>query len=205
MNKEGFIVDRCAIVILAAGRSARLGQPKQLLPYHGETLLKHAAHAALQTKLQPVAVVLGDNHALIKKELENLTVTIVVNESWTEGIASSVRIGLHTVLKKDPGVDAIIFMVCDQVHVSASVLNHLLEKQSQTKAPIIASAYKNSMGTPALFHKHFFAQLALLSGDKGAVKIIKENADLTETISFPRGSIDIDTPEDYQSLLNNIP
>jgi molybdenum cofactor cytidylyltransferase len=193
-------VQHGAIVVLAAGRSSRLGSPKQLLAFKGKTLLQHAVDAALQTTLRPVVVVVGANGDTMKKEMEGMEVAVVDNTSWPEGIASSLRCGLTAVQKMKPNVDGIIFMVCDQPYVSASLLNDLINKQRETGKPIVTSNYGEAVGPPSLFYKSLFPELLQLRGDTGARRIIQQHEGEVVTVRFPKGSIDIDTLSDYDTL-----
>ena len=196
-----YIVNQCSIVILAAGGSSRLGTPKQLLHYDGKSLLRHAAYTALKTKINPIVIVVGASHLIMEKEVEETGVEIIYNQNWHDGIASSLRVGLKAVLAINPGTDGIIFMVCDQPYVTIPLLKDLLLKQHASKLPIVASDYGNDIGTPALFHKFFFTELIELKGDAGAKKLLKTHRELVATVLFPNGNIDIDTVDDYQSLL----
>ncbi|MEO6730547.1 MAG: nucleotidyltransferase family protein [Ferruginibacter sp.] len=189
------------LIILAAGASSRLGKPKQLLLYKGQTLLEHAIQAAANTEIKPVIAVLGANADLFTNEFENKKVQFVINEEWDEGMASSIRCGLEKLLKEVPDAEAVIFMVCDQPFVTAQLLTGLVAKYEATGKPVIASSYKNTVGTPALFDKTIFSALLKLRGDTGAKKIIKENLAMVEKVDFPLGDIDIDTTADYKALI----
>ena len=194
-------ISNIAIIILAAGKSARLGSPKQLLSYKGKNLLRHTVDEALETGCQSVFVVLGANSELLKKELKDKPVSIVENAGWQEGMASSIRCGLETITNTILRPDCIIFMVCDQPYVSSSLLLSLVDKKNETKMPIVASSYEDKIGTPALFNKSFFSALMKLKGDRGARKLIADNLDKVATVEFPEGITDIDTKEDYESLI----
>jgi len=198
-----YIVNSCGIIILAAGASTRLGKPKQLLQYRGKTLLAHAINEAVNSNADAVVVVLGKDANLFKKELDEKKVRVAINSSWEEGMASSLRLGMDTLLKDKPYIDAVIFMVCDQPHISSSVLNELIITQQKTTKQIVTSNYGDSMGPPALLHKKYFEELMKLSGDAGARKIIQKNMNDVATILFPEGNIDIDTEEDYKKLKNS--
>lgn len=195
-------IEKCVIVILAAGSSARLGSPKQLLSYKGGNLLRHSVDAALETGCQSVLVVLGANFDLMRKELKDKPVLIVENRAWQEGMASSIRCGLENISKTILRPDCVIFMVCDQPHVNSSLLLNLVKKRRETGLPIVASRYDDKTGTPVLFHKSFFSALMELTGDKGARKLIADNPDKVATVSFPEGITDIDTKEDYDSFIS---
>lgn len=194
------IVSNAAVIILAAGRSARLGSPKQLLSFDDKTLLQHTIDCAKAAGTEPIIVVLGANMELIRIELDPAEVFIAENESWESGIASSIHTGIEALTKLSPGSDAAILMVCDQPFVSPSLLNELLLKQKETGSTIIASSYDNTLGTPALFHKCLFSELSALKGDTGAKILLKKYENLLSSVPFVRGGIDIDTGEDYRNL-----
>jgi molybdenum cofactor cytidylyltransferase len=198
-----YIVNSCGIVILAAGASTRLGKPKQLLQYRGKTLLAHAINEAINSNADAIVVILGKDADLFKKEIDEKKVRVAINSSWEEGMASSLRLGLDTLLTDKPYIDAVIFMVCDQPHVLSSILNELIMTQQKTTKQIVTCNYGDSIGPPALFHKKYFKDLMKLSGDTGARKIIQQNMNDMTTILFPEGEIDIDTEEDYEELKNS--
>lgn len=195
-------ISNIAIIILAAGTSSRLGSPKQLLTYKGKNLLRHTVDEALETGCPSVFVVLGANSELLKKELKDKPVSIIENKGWEEGMASSIRCGLETISNTILRPDSIIFMVCDQPFVSSSLLLNLMKKKNETGKHIVASSYNDKLGTPALFHRSFFPALMELKGDKGARKIIADNPEQVATVSFPEGEKDIDTKEDYDTLIS---
>jgi len=198
-----YIVNSCGIIILAAGASTRLGKPKQLLQHRGKTLLAHAINEAVNSNADAVVVTLGKDANLFKKEIDERKIRVAINSSWEEGMASSLRLGLDTLLNDKPYIDAVIFMVCDQPHISSSVLNELITTQQKTTKQIVTCNYGDSMGPPALLHKKYFEGLMKLSGDAGARKIIQKNMNDVATILFPEGNIDIDTEEDYEKLKNS--
>ena len=200
MLSADYIVNSCGIVILAAGASTRLGKPKQLIQYHGKTLLDHSVNEAINAKADAVVVILGKNADLLQNKIDNQKVNVVINKDWEEGMAASVRLGLATLLKIKPYIDAVIFMVCDQPHISSLVLNELITTQQKTTKQIVTCNYGGSIGPPALFHKKYFRELAKVKGDIGARNIIQQNMNDVATILFPEGKIDIDTQEDYDAL-----
>lgn len=189
-----------AIVILAAGKSSRLGQPKQLLPFKGKTLLSHCVETASKV-VENVIVVTGAERKRIESEIKDSGVEIVYNQEWEEGMASSIRSGLVYLNAKNPDIHGIIFMVCDQPFVTAELLQKLItEKELSTKA-IVASAYSEVAGTPVIFDKSIFPELMELTGDVGARKIIIKNKERMSTVDFPLGNVDMDTADDYKKLL----
>ncbi|ARS35835.1 nucleotidyltransferase family protein [Pontibacter actiniarum] len=187
------------LVLLAAGASTRLGEPKQQLPYQGQTLLQRAVRAAVESVCVPVVVVVGANAPSLLPYLSDSQVHTVQNQHWEEGMASSVRCGLEYLLRKAPTLSACVFMVCDQPYTTATVLDALVQAQQEGK--IVASAYSGVLGTPVLFHKRFFRVLLALQGQQGARKIVQQYQQEVIAIPFAKGAVDIDTAADYTALL----
>ncbi|WP_207510402.1 nucleotidyltransferase family protein [Longitalea luteola] len=191
------------IIILAAGASTRLGQPKQLLPWQGTTLLRHAVETALAVATNPV-VITGANAEHLATAVDAGRAKIVYNPDWQEGIASSIRCGLQALLNRTPEPDQVIFMVCDQPFVTPELLLELINERQNTGKSIVASAYDGTLGIPALFDRTMFPQLLELQGDTGAKQLIKNNLDDTATVLFPQGNIDIDTLGEYEGLIEKV-
>jgi molybdenum cofactor cytidylyltransferase len=186
-----------SLIILAAGESSRLGQPKQNLIFNGKTLLQHAIEAGQGSKCKNIIVVLGANSNQITPVPATTT---LYNNDWNEGMASSIRRALVEIIN-DLSVERVIIMLCDQPFVSATLLNTLINKQSETGKPIAACTYNHTTGVPALFDRELFAELLLLQGHEGAKKILKNHVDDIVAIPFEQGGIDIDTSNDYEQLL----
>jgi molybdenum cofactor cytidylyltransferase len=188
------------VILLAAGLSQRLGRPKQQLLYKGQSLLQHSLQAAMASDTHPVVVVLGARAAELANEIKDSNVPVVINDEWQEGMASSIRCGIHALTNLYRGSEGAILMVCDQPFVTAALLNDLLTAHWKSGKPIIASSYANTFGPPTFFHHTFFPELLRLKGDTGARSLIKRYANDVETIPFPEGTIDIDTEQDYEKL-----
>src|SRR5690349_10380311 len=143
---------RFGIVLLAAGGSTRLGQPKQLLPWKGGTLLSHSLAVAGDTGAQPVILVLGAGAETIQQAVDTDEVTVVYNREWKEGMAASIRCGMAALNSHAPGAEGVILMVCDQPQLTAPVLHQLIEVYASTGKTIIASGYGDTFGPPVFFH-----------------------------------------------------
>jgi len=193
-----------ALILLAAGASTRMGRPKQLLRYQGESLLRRTLCIAMETPFRPLAVVLGFRAEEMEAELEGADALIVRNSTWASGMGSSVAAGLEALLRAEPGLDAACFILVDQPHLTAA---HLLELRRQLEqAPEklgAASAYRQTLGVPAIFRKALFPELLKLHGQKGAKPVIEKYKGQLISAPFPQGHIDLDTPEDWQELLRN--
>ena len=191
-----------ATIILAAGQSRRLGQPKQLLRQGGQTLVRRIADAALSLQVGPVVVVLGANEKLIRAEVADLSVQVIHNEHWETGMASSLRAGL-TALAAEP-IDAFIVLLTDQPYVTPDLLQQLIDTRQQSGRGIVACQYgePDFVGVPALFDIRYLPKFLILTGDMGARKLIRQYADDCAVIPFPLGSVDLDTPDDVVSWQN---
>lgn len=188
------------ILILAAGNSSRLGEPKQLLNFKGKSLLRHVADESLKTT-NSVVVVTGSNHPEISKEIENLKVKIIENLNWNDGMGSSIQIGFKQLLNSFPTIENCIISVCDQPFIDATIFSDLIQMQKDSQKGIVASKYADTLGTPVLFTKKYFGDLSNLSGQEGAKKLIQKFKDDIAEINFEKGAIDIDTQNDYQQLI----
>jgi len=195
--------EKIGIVILAAGASKRLGEPKQLLKYDHKNLLQRTIDAAVNSVAGTVVIVLGANADQISHEINKSGINVIVNTEWEEGMASSIKIGLNELLFISPSIDAVILMVCDQPHISSELINDIINKQKETGKSIVTCDYGEAFGPPALFHRSLFNELMHLKGDVGARKIIHLHSNDVATILFTKGKIDIDTKEDYNTLKNS--
>ena len=200
-----------AAVILAAGGSSRLGQPKQLLMFRGETLVGRAVRAAAEAACKPILAIVGDSGEAIRRALdirdsrissssgqEPVVRPIVVeNEEWRRGMGTSIRRGVEQ-LPKD--VEAAVLLTCDQPFLDGSIVRQLIAAHEETGKPIVASSYANTLGVPALFDRSCFDALLALPDDSGAKALIAARPDDVATVNFEAGALDIDTPNDLDRL-----
>ena len=198
-------MNNTGIIILAAGSSSRFGNTKQLLHFKGKTLLQHTMEEAAEAGAEPVVVVTGANADEISKEIKNEKVEIVFNKNWEQGMASGIVMGLKNAIILNKELENIIITVCDQPFVSSSLFQQLFQKQNESAKHIVASAYADTIGTPALFTIKYFVALMGLTGDQGAKGLLKKYSEDLATVDFPEGYIDIDTQEDYENLLKANP
>lgn len=190
------------IIILAAGSSQRMNQPKQLLQFEGKTLLRRAIETAVESVYEPVVVVLGANFEKTKSEITGLPVKLVFNKNWQEGLSSSIKAGIKTLLEITPDITAGVITLADQPFVSAKHLNLFFENFEKSESAIIAAEYNGTIGVPALFSREVFDDLCALSGDKGAKPVIEKYRDSLSKINLPEAAFDIDTPQDFLNLNN---
>jgi molybdenum cofactor cytidylyltransferase len=188
---------RFGAVILAAGGSARMGEPKQLLPLGGRPLIARAAEAALAAPVWPVVVVLGAHAEKIRPLLARLPVLVAENPAWTEGMASSLRTGIGTLQQFSRSLDGALVALCDQPALSAAVIGQLIAYQRATGRSIVAARYNGRNGAPALFLREHFPTLATLTGEEGARALLNPGSDRIATVDLPALATNLDTPADY--------
>jgi molybdenum cofactor cytidylyltransferase len=188
---------RFGAVILAAGASTRMGQPKQLLPLDGQPLVVRSAEAALASSAWPVVVVLGANAGAIRPSLAKLPVLIAENPAWAEGMAASIRAGITTLQQFSRALEGAVVALCDQPAFSPGVIQRLVAAHQATGAGIVAAHYGGRNAAPALFLREHFAALAALTGEEGARQLLNGGAARVATVDLPELAVDLDTPEDY--------
>jgi len=193
-----------AAIVLAAGASRRLGQPKQLLMLDGETLLERAIRLAAEAGADPVFVVLGAHFERICASVpfnQLPHAILVINSEWAKGMASSIHTALRPLSIVAPQSEGALILSCDQPRLTAAHLRALLDSFAAQPAPAIAaSAYAGVLGIPAVFPHDVFANLLALRGDKGARSLLMQPPCPMLALPFPGGEIDIDEPADLAQL-----
>jgi molybdenum cofactor cytidylyltransferase len=192
--------EKTGVIILAAGSSSRLGQPKQLLEFKGKSLLFHTVEQAVKVS-NAIVVVTGSNSLEVENEINGQKVLISYNPDWQKGMGLSVSSGLKRLLLDFSEIEYCIISVCDQPYIDANVFSRLIEEQHHTQKGIVASAYAETLGTPVLFAKKYFNDLLIVSGNEGAKKLLQKFKDDVAEISFEEGAVDIDTIGDYEQLI----
>ncbi|GAA4303603.1 nucleotidyltransferase family protein [Aestuariibaculum suncheonense] len=187
-----------ALVVLAAGASKRMGQPKQLLPWGTSTLLEHSIQTALQAEVKKIFVVLGANHDILKSSIENNPVEIIFNSNWEQGLGSSISKAIHHIQQSDMQFEGVMFMLADQPYITVFYLNTLIRRFKSNNRQIIATSYEHGeRGVPVLFDKVYFKELMTLTGDSGAKPIIKAHESEVDIVFCGIKNIDLDTQNDY--------
>ena len=189
---------RVAAVVLAAGASRRLGQPKQLIQIAGESLLYRTARLAIEAGCAPVFVVLGYQARRFAAELASLAVEAVVNANYSSGMGSSLAWGVAAARRSRPEMDALLLLVCDQPRLTVDHLRRLLALHARGTAAITASSYGGRSGVPAVFARSLFPELEQIEGDRGARDLILSHG--AQTVDWPEGIYDIDLPEDLPNF-----
>jgi molybdenum cofactor cytidylyltransferase len=189
-------------ILLAAGRSQRMGQPKLLLPWHGVPLIRHVAQSILQSKLDHLVVVIGHRAEHVRAALADVPIEIVHNAAFPDGQSTSLRAGIAAVRDR---ADAIVVLLADQPLLRPDTIDALIDAYQQTGARIVAPVHRGQRGNPILFAGSVFDELLAISGDQGARNVIKAHADevLAVEVEDTGVVLDIDTPDMYAQLLEH--
>lgn len=190
-------------IVLAAGASVRLGQPKQLLrlaAFGGETLIDHAVGVAQAAGVAPIFVVLGASAKEIRRECALRDCVVVRNDAWKEGMASSIRLGIAAVMGNVPDASGAMVLVCDQPALSADHLRKLVNAHRSDPNGIVASRYGGRTGVPAVFPCAVFPALLELQGDQGARAMLQQPGLAVRAIELRGGELDLDSPGDLERL-----
>jgi molybdenum cofactor cytidylyltransferase len=187
-----------AAVILAAGDSKRLGQPKQLLDFNGKTFIENVIEAAIEAKLSPIVVVLGSDAQKVQKKIVKYKdkITIAPNPEWNTGQSSSLRVAIPFVNEES----FTIFLLTDQPQITPALLEKLSKTANSTANLIVATYVGEKRSNPVAFSKDLYPELAAIKGDQGGRFLFSKYEIEKMEWNDDRILIDVDTPEDYARL-----
>lgn len=193
---------KVAGLVLAAGSSRRLGQPKQLLPYKGRTLLDAALDVARSAPFAQRLATVGGAAPEVIDTIDFTGFEIVESVHYTQGCSSSIVSALTMI---DDTIDGIVLLLGDQPEMSVEVIEKLIEAASlahRRPASLAVTRYDDGIGHPFWFGREVFPQLAQLHGDKAVWKLIESGAfPVTEVPATGPVPLDVDTWDDYQTVL----
>lgn len=190
---------RIAAIVLAAGRSSRMGDCNKLLePIAGKPMVALVAETALQSGADPVIVVTGFEAPRIEAEMTGLDVVVARNAAFDEGLSSSLKAGLSALA---PDCDGALILLGDMPAIDAAVLGTLTAAFTGRNA-ICAPVHQGRRGNPVLWGSSYFAEMTQLTGDFGAKSLMTLHADRVTEVEVGSESIfaDIDTPADLARL-----
>lgn len=190
-----------AIVILAAGTSTRMGQPKQLLKWGDTNLVGHTITTAKASKAHNVIIVLGAHYEKVAESIRDDSVTIIQNKNYAEGMGTSIAYAAKFLLQSDSHYDGVLLMLADQPFVTSVHLNKMILAFQPESQDIIATSYDDdTKGVPVLFDHTYLNTLYKLSGDGGAKGIVKKYPTHLKTLKASFKNLDLDRYEVYQAL-----
>lgn len=186
-------------VVLAAGTGSRFGAGNKLLAtVGGDPLVRRAVRTLLDARVDGVVIVVGYEADKVREAVADLPVDVVENPDFTEGQATSVRVGIEAVRES---ADAVVFALGDMPWIRPESVNAVLGAYAEGAGAIVAAAFEGQRGNPVLFDATFFDQLADVSGDTGAREVLlrSDDAVLVET-GDPGVTADVDTSADLDRL-----
>lgn len=187
-------------IVLAAGKSSRMGRNKLLLELDGRPLISHVVDHLLTLKLPEVVVVLGHEAEAVRKALGNRDVRFITATDYASGMSASLKAGLAGL---SSSLDAAFILLADMPLVSSALLQQLIAAYNPVEGrSIVLPVHAGKRGNPVLWDRRFFADMQKLAGDVGARHLIGEHADQVVEIAVEDTAIfhDIDTPQAYAAL-----
>ena len=192
-------------LILAAGSSERMGNPKQLLRIEGETMLNRCLRQVSAISFAGITLTLGAWAQQIIPTLPQHCFDIFINPDHERGLGNSIACSVRHILKSNRP-ESILLILSDQPFLNCEHLRTLIEAHNPGTEEILVSNYENgASGPPVLITQHFFEELCQLDGDKGAKSVISQHQETCRMIDLNDfDPIDIDTSENYQTLLKQL-
>jgi molybdenum cofactor cytidylyltransferase len=195
------ISDRFACVLLAAGSSRRLGQPKQLVEYKGEALITRGARNLLNLGAVEVIVVTGSEERKVLNKINNMAVKTVYNAAWKQGMGGSVSTGVRSL---PGGVAGVLILLCDQWRVDSRDLESLVKSWQSDISGVFSAKWgdldEGAFGPPVIFPKRLFSELESLDSEQGARGLIRKYWQQVTFVDMENAAFDLDDPEDLKVM-----
>ena len=193
-------------ILLAAGLSTRMGEPKQLLPFRGSTIIQTVVNNMLQAKFDEVIVILGHCADRIQPVINDLPVKTVINPNYHDGMLTSVQAGVRSIHNiTDCNQFAFSIMLVDQPLISSAVIDNVIDAYISNDKGIVLPSYKNRRGHPVIFNKKYVNEILKLGSDSEGVRTLyKLHTNDIHYVNVDTNAIlrDIDNKEDYKNILS---
>lgn len=188
-------------IVLAAGESKRMREPKLLLPYGKMTVIETVIKSILRSKIKNILVIVGSNKEKMEEKIKKLPVKIAVNPNFKEGMLSSIQKGFKSLPSK---AQAAVVCLGDQPSVPSDVIDKIVNTYKETGKGIIVPVYKGRRGHPVLIDLRYRAEVKNLTPDVGLRALLSEHSDDIQEIEVNTPNIlkDIDTPDEYKRELS---
>lgn len=187
-----------AAVVLAAGRSTRMGAQKLLLPVDGRPMVRRAVDAAVGSRAARTIVVVGHEADAVRQALAGAPVVVAANADYEAGMSTSLQVGLRAT----PGTcDAVIFVLGDQPYVTSALLDEMIDRFVSTGAAVVRPVVGGRPANPVLMSAALFPEVLEQRGDVGGREIVERHAGEVSLISVddPRVCVDVDSPLDDEA------
>ena len=188
---------RISMIVLAAGLSSRFGRNKMLEPVEKTPLLVHVVSTALRSRVSEVLVVSGHEDDKVRSLLQGYGCRIVFNEEYAKGQSFSVRKGLSAA---SPDADAIMIQPGDMALTSEKIVNGVIDRYEQTRAPIVTASHQGRSGHPILFDKSLFLEIMEIDeSTRGLKKVVSNHLSQAVIVEAGSGALfDLDTQDDLK-------
>lgn len=192
---------KTAVLVLAAGASKRLGEPKQLLPYKDSNLLVHTLEQVVSIPHAEVFVVVGAHFKEVFNTIRNQPVRVIKNNDWEKGMGASLAKGIQFIQNLG-GFHRVLVTLSDLPLIETPHYESLLQLSDDSHKRIVITEYENTNGAPVVFDASLFDELSLLDTNEGAKPVLQKYK--KEVISFATNTpfFDVDTKAAYQELLD---
>lgn len=197
------VASKCQVLltVLAAGASRRLGQPKQLVMLEGEPLVRRQCRVAIESQTGSVSVILGCHANECAAAVGDLSIAQIINQLWTEGLASSIRHAAQAAIDKN--FNGLLLLHVDQYRLTAADLQTLSTAWKESPGSVCVAMYGDAIGPPVIFPRHCFEKLLELHGDVGARRVIASiPAHAVLRVNIPNAIHDLDEPSQLAALLH---
>lgn len=187
-------------IVLAAGRSRRMGAQKVLLPFGGKTVIAHIVDELLRSVIDEVYVVVGHEGERVATALSGRPVSVVANPDYGRGMLSSVRCGLRALPQP---CEAILLALGDQPAVTCELVDTMVRSFTATDKGILAPLYQGQRGHPLLFSEHYRDEILTCHDEVGLRGLLRAHPNDVFELSVSTSAVlsDMDFPEDYRREL----
>lgn len=186
-------------VILSAGESSRMGRPKALLPIEGQNFIERIVGALTQSQAGRIVVVLGHNADEMRRQIEHLSIDIVINTEYKNGQLSSLQAAIRHI-EKENRCDGMLVHLVDHPYIDRRLVDLMIQRFYETKKLIVVPRHQQKRGHPVIFSRALFEELLSAPADQGAKAVVNAHRQETLEIEWQDEGItlDIDTPELYR-------
>jgi molybdenum cofactor cytidylyltransferase len=187
------------ILILAAGESRRMGQPKMLLPFDGASIIETVTRTAMQSSADEIVIVLGAFHEEIQQAVAHLPVATAFNEKYTLGMLSSIQCGIRAL---PPQAEAAVLLLGDQPSIPAVVIDEIIRTWKTTNQGFVLPTFEGRRGHPLLVDLRVRDELLELEPSAGMRALLSAHSEEILEVAVDISAIlkDIDTPDDYSAM-----
>ena len=185
-------------IILAAGESKRMGQPKMLLPWGNQTVIEHVVNTFLKAGIEDIVVVTGGTHEYVKKAIEHYPVRKIQNPNYVAGeMVSSIQYGLREMPERTL---ASLIGLGDQPQIQEGNVRAICDAYKKTRSPLVVPSFQMKRGHPWLVARPLWQKLLALQAPQTPRDFLRDHSDRIQYVSLDTPTIlaDLDTPDDYE-------